>query len=790
MYERVPQELKELPQWVCWRLADDPDKPERKKKLPIDPRTGGPARSNDPATWTSYDDALDGRERFRADGIGIMFANGIFGIDLDHCIDREGQLLPFAREIVETVQSYTELSPSGTGLHILCAGRLPEGRRRKGSVEMYSEGRFFTVTGCQIGEEYPFSDCTQRVRAMHRKYLGEDTPQPPQEVPPRPLPEAGQMSPEEIIRRASAARRGGERFDDFMAGRWAHLNIGDGSQSSADQAFCNALAFWCRKDEALMDAIFRQSGMMRPKWDQRRGGMTYGQKTIRTAIKDCREIWEPPRQRREQAPRELSPSPSPSPEEAPPQGQPSTRKIKPSYLYPYDDTGNARHFVDRNLGDIRFNHIDGVWLCWDGRKWAEDQTGEIKRKADQMLDAMRQEINEAEEKEIAALRKHLTRSRSSRSKKAFIEEAKHLEGVPILPSQLDRYPSALNVQNGIVSLKTGVCRGHNRDYLLSKLAGAAYDADAACPAWEQFIRDITQGDAELALYLQRMVGYCLTASVREQCVFFLYGTGSNGKSTFVDVISEIMGEYAMACQPETVMMRDRNTSARADIARLRSARLVTTYEPNDGARLDEGIVKQLTGGDKVTARFLYGKDFEFRPEFKILMATNYKPVIKGTDQGIWRRVKLVPFKLQLSDDKKDKRLPDKLRREYSGILNWAVAGAVGWYREGLPRCKAVDEAVQEYRSEMDRVQQFIDDCITPADGSALRASSLYQCYRGWCQEQGERYPIGTTKFYSEMKRRYDHRKRESYNEYQGITFTDHGFLLLENEEKKKGGQAG
>ena len=147
MYERVPQELKELPQWVCWRLADDPDKPERKKKRPIGPRAGGPARSNDPATWTSYDDALDGRERFRADGIGIMFANGIFGIDLDHCIDREGQLLPFAREIVETVQSYTELSPSGTGLHILCAGRLPEGRRRKGSVEMYSEGRFFTVTG-------------------------------------------------------------------------------------------------------------------------------------------------------------------------------------------------------------------------------------------------------------------------------------------------------------------------------------------------------------------------------------------------------------------------------------------------------------------------------------------------------------------------------------------------------------------------------------------------------------------------------------------------------------------
>lgn len=783
MYERVPQELKELPQWVCWRLVDDLEKPGKKKKIPIDPRTGDPARSNDPATWASYEDAVAGKERFRADGIGIMFANGIFGIDLDHCIDKEGQLLPYAREIVETVQSYTELSPSGTGLHILCAGRLPEGRRRKGSVEMYSEGRFFTVTGCQIGEEYPFSDCTQRVQAMHRKYLGEDKLQPPEKAPQRPLPETGpEMSPEEIIRRASAARRGGERFDDFMAGRWAQLNIGDGSQSSADQAFCNALAFWCRRDEALMDAIFRRSGMMRPKWDQRRGGMTYGQKTIRTAIKDCREVWEPSRKKRRQAPSE-SPPPAPSQGEAPP------TEMKSPFAYPFDDTGNARRFVDGNLGEIRYNHVDGVWLYWDGRKWAEDQTGEIKRRADRMLEKMRQQIADDpvwEEKDVAAFRKHLSRSRSSRSKKAFIEEAKHLEGVPILPSQLDRYPSALNVQNGVVSLKTGVCKEHSREYLLTKLAGTVYDETAACPTWEQFLRDITQGDPGLILYLQRMVGYCLTASVREQCVFFLYGVGSNGKSTFVDVISEIMGEYAMACQPETVMMRDRNTSARADIARLRSARLVTTFEPNDGARLDEGMVKQLTGGDKVTARFLYGKEFEFRPEFKILMATNYKPVIKGTDQGIWRRVRLIPFNLQLPDEKKDKRLPERLRREYPGILNWAIAGAVGWYREGLPPCKAVDEAVQEYRTEMDRVQQFIDDCLTASDGSSLRASLLYQCYRGWCQEQGDRYPVGPQKFYGEMKRRYGHRKRESGNEYLGITFTDHGFTLLDNEERRKG----
>lgn len=789
MYERVPQELKELPQWVCWRLVEDPGK-DRKKKIPVDPRTGGPAKSNDPATWASYEDAVEGKDRFRTDGIGIMFGGGIFGIDLDHCIDERGQMLPFAQEILDTVRSYSELSPSGTGIHILCAGRLPEGRRRRGNVEMYSEGRFFTVTGCQIGEQYAFSDCTQRVREMHRKYLGGNEPQTPPESPARsPAALPPDMSPDEIIRRATAAKRGGERFADFMAGRWSHLNIGDGSQSCADQAFCNTLAFWCQRDETLMDAIFRQSGMMRPKWDQRRGGMTYGQKTIRTAIRDCREVWEPRQQKKRQAPPPAKLPPSPSSSGGPPaEPPPPTEEKKVQAVYPYDDTGNARRFVDSNLGDIRYNHVDGVWLCWDGRKWAEDQTGEIKRKADQMLEDMQRQLASGpawEEKDIAAFRKHLTRSRSSRSKKAFIEEAKHLEGVPILPSQMDRYPSAFNVLNGTISLKTGVCKEHSREFLLSKLAGTSYDGTAACPAWEQFIRDITLGDPELMLYLQRMVGYCLTASVREQCVFFLWGTGSNGKSTFVETISAIMGEYAMACQPETVMMRDRNTTARGDIARLRSARLVTTFEPNDGARLDEGMVKQLTGGDKVTARFLYGKDFEFRPEFKILMATNYKPVIKGTDQGIWRRVKLVPFNLQLPDEKKDKRLPDKLRGEYPGILNWAIAGAMGWYREGLPPCQAVDEAVQEYRSEMDRIQQFVDDCLSASDGSSLRASSLYHCYRSWCQEQGDRFPCGAPKFFGEMKKRFERKKRESGNEYLRITFTDHGFALLESQEHKK-----
>ena len=250
-------------------------------------------------------------------------------------------------------------------------------------------------------------------------------------------------------------------------------------------------------------------------------------------------------------------------------------------------------------------------------------------------------------------------------------------------------------------------------------------------------------------------------------------------------IAYMLGEYAASCQPETVMMRDRNNTARGDLARLKGARMVVTSEPNDGCRLDEGIVKQMTGGteNKLTARFLYGREFEFSPEFKIVMSTNYKPVIKGTDNGIWRRVRLIPFTAEFTKENRDPQLTEKLRRELPGILNWAIAGAVGWCKEGLPPCAIIDEAGQEYRSEMDRVQQFLDDCTERSDSGSTQASTLYKCYRAWCSEQGDRFPISSNKFCSEMKRRYKSRKTSAFNEYLGICINAFGLDLYNRMEQ-------
>ncbi len=789
MYEKIPLELKQLPHWVGWKYMQHPGE-DHKRKVPINAMDGQPAKSNDPTTWCDFDTACRGKERFGLDGIGFMFSgDGIFGIDIDHCYDPETQELdPAAAEIIETVQSYTELSPSGTGIHILCKGALPEGRKRRGAVEMYSTLRYFTVTGNQFGLEYPFSDCTERVAVMHRKYLGEEENAAGAQKAALPMPTGrgtnADMSVDAILRRMFDSKHG-QKLQDLYNGSWERYGIGDGSQSSADQAFCNTLAFWCRCDAALMDAIFRRSGLYRQKWDKRRGAKTYGQITIDRAIKDCRDIWEPQERVQHPVPA-VPPPPQNTSNDVPAIENATVGETGQRRYYTYDDTGNALRFRDANAGLIHYNNVDGCWIYWDGVRWASDENGEIKRRADKMLADMAKDLKEMQDDPAYnAYKKHLSRSRSHRGKEGFIAEARHLEGVPVLPSEMDRAGNAFNVRNCLISLKTGKTAEHDKKYMISKLAPVTYDENAKCPRWDRFIEEITCGDKSLQLYLQRMIGYCMTAYTKEQCMFFLYGNGSNGKSVFVDTIAYMLGEYAASCQPETVMMRDRNNTARGDLARLKGARMVVTSEPNDGCRLDEGIVKQMTGGteNKLTARFLYGREFEFSPEFKIVMSTNYKPVIKGTDNGIWRRVRLIPFTAEFTKENRDPQLTEKLRRELPGILNWAIAGAVGWCKEGLPPCAIIDEAGQEYRSEMDRVQQFLDDCTTRSESSSTQASTLYKCYKAWCSEQGDRFPVGSTKFFMELKRRFKSRKTEAYNEYIGIKINDLGMDLYTRAER-------
>lgn len=787
MYERVPNELKALKQWVCYSLVDDGTDKQgnpKKKKVPISPRGGIFAKSNDDSTWDTFERAVEGEERLHADGIGLMFANGICGVDIDHCIDG-GELSHMAQEIVDTLQSYAEISPSGTGIHILCKGRMPKepGRRNKEGLEMYDTGRYFTVTGnayCDAeGNPYPLRDCTAEIDRIHKKYIYNPPAQTTETKDTKPVSRGGKvrdLSDDEILKIAFNAV-GGDKLRKLYDGDYSEAG-GDGSHSAGDIALCNKLAFWFNKDKERMDAAFRNSGMMRDKWDRRQSGTTYGSITLDRAIRDCKEGFEPidrPAKRR----KSMAPPPATPPQtKARKQAFPfdSDDILPDTTLYTLDDTGNAYRFRDTYYSDIKFNHIDKCWYHWDGRRWSEDITGEIKRMADTLLMNMQ---DEAKANEDMQLLKHVRRTRSSKAKEAMIKETQHMKGIPILPNEMDRYLNAINVLNGVVDLKTGQLRAHHRKYKMSMLANVTYDKNAQCNTWIKFLYDVTNGDEQLMLYLKRMAGYCLTGSTKEQCVFFVYGLGGNGKSVFIDTISTLMGEYAKNSQPETLMMRDKgNNAARTDIARLKGARMVTTFEPNEGSRIDEGMIKQLSGEDMITARMLYKSEFEFKPEFKIIMATNIKPIITGKDEGIWRRIRMIPFTVQIPEEKRDGDLKEKLKAEMPGIFNWALEGAAGWYKHGMPRCAVVDEASRNYRTEMDKIQQFIDDCLERRAGSTLQSSAVYEVYKLWCAELGERYPISNTKFSMELKKRFEWKKTSMYNEYVDIGYTDKGTRLL------------
>lgn len=755
MYEQIPQELKALPNWICWDAVPD-EKRGKIKKVPINALTGGGAMSNNPSTWCDFDTAVKASEKHS--GIGFMFGGcPYFGVDID---GKEEELEAYQRgengniisEFISTLQSYAEISQSGKGIHIICRGTLPKRGRRKGSVEMYEDGRFFVMTGNSCSEYESIAECSDSIKPLHEKYIGGGHEPVAKAVPAVRLDTADQ-----IIKAAAGAKNGG-KFVSLYSGRIA----GYTSQSEADMTFCSMLAFWTGCDAEKMDMIFRSSGLMREKWDRAQSGSTYGALTIQKAIAGCSQVY----------------SPKNSYSASFKQGEVNAQTEQTGQrLYSFDDTGNAQRFVDLFGDKVRYCYTDKRWLWYDGRKWCTDMTGAVKRLADKAVACMSAELKVYEQTDAdegtdmaKAFEKHMKSSRSNKSKNAMLNEVMH--HVPILPSQLDRYKAVLNTPGGVIDLKSGALAPHDPKNYFTKITAVEYSENADCPRWTAFLDDIFGGDKDLIRYVQKAVGYSLTGATSEQCAFFLYGTGRNGKSTFLDIIRDIFGDYAANIQPETIMVRNSQGSAiNSDIARLKGARLVTSVEPNEGVRINEGLLKQLTGDDTVTARKLYGDEFEFKPEFKLWMATNHKPVIRGTDTGIWRRIHMIPFTVQIPEEKIDRRLKYKLSAELTGIFRWAVEGCLLWQKEGLKMPRAVLEEVREYRREMDVISAFVEDKCTVGKGLSVKSSQLFAAYLNWAEQNNE-YRMSSTKFGMELAKRFEKVKGRGCNYYSGITLDE------------------
>jgi putative DNA primase/helicase len=412
------------------------------------------------------------------------------------------------------------------------------------------------------------------------------------------------------------------------------------------------------------------------------------------------------------------------------------------------DMGNAERLIARHGEDLRYCYPWAKWLIWDGRRWVRDDSGKLHNLAKETVRSIYQEAASAADEEARkALAKHATRSEAEVRVRAMIELAK--SEVAILPDKLDAVPDLLNCENGTIDLRTGELQEHRRENLITKIAPVQYQPGAEASAWESFLERVLPSK-ELRGFVQRAAGYSATGDTSEQCMFINHGAGANGKSTFQEAVSAALGDYAMRAPTEMLLAR-RAGGVPNDVARLKGARFVSASETEEGRRLAESLIKDLTGQDTITARFMRAEFFDFRPTHKLWLSTNHKPEIRGTDTAIWRRIRLVPWSVTIPPAEQDKRLPVTLRRELPGVLAWIVRGCLEWRRGGLRAPDEVRRATVAYRAEMDVLAAFVSECCEEGVNFWDYSKELYETYKRWCEDNGER---------TENKRRFGERLRE------------------------------
>jgi putative DNA primase/helicase len=405
-----------------------------------------------------------------------------------------------------------------------------------------------------------------------------------------------------------------------------------------------------------------------------------------------------------------------------------------------NDAGNAYRFAKQWGDEVRYVPERREWLIWKEPHWQLDAVGAVMEMAKQVAFDIYREGDHVNETDVRnKIVQHSNVSLQAPRLEAMLKLAKSVPQLVVPISKLDANPWVLGVENGTIDLRNGKLIPANREDYITKVAPVAFDAAAECPMFVRFISDIMGDKQELVAYLQRVLGYMLTGSISEQRLFFLYGTGANGKSTLLNVCKSILGEELCRQTPvETIMARSNKSGSgpTPDLACLKNARAVMTTEIDEGSFLSESLVKQMTGGDPIAARHLYGSPFEFVPWFKLFVAGNHKPVIRGGDEGIWRRIDMIPFTTTIAPEARDPRLGDKLRTEIPGILNWAIAGCLQWQERGLDSPAAVLEAVAEYKEDMDILGQWLEACCDVGPDFILPSSGAYSQYRFWADDVG------------------------------------------------------
>lgn len=713
-YDNIPAPMKDLPHWIIWKLEQsDKDKPT---KVPYT-STGYNASVTKPTNWSTFNNAIKAFPN-GYDGIGFVFTSdaGLCGIDLDNCII-DNKIQQWALDILREFDSYSEISQSGKGIHIICAGNVITGRKVKvndHAIEIYSTSRYFCMTGNRINE-YSI-EIQPRQNEIDSLITAENPPKA------QYIPTKKSITVDEILKKIHESKAVA-KFEQLMAG---DCSAYDNDASRADFALAFMLVFWT-KDKAQIREILMQSQLWDDKWERQ----DYFDRTVDKAI-----LSNPNTYNWEYA---------------------ANHSNNSHKSFNLTDMGNGERLANRHGEILKFSQPENLWYIWNDKQWLADQRNYIKVLAKDTVRSIYREAADIEdEKDRKAFIDHARRSEGNNRVEAMISMAKSEKNIPVIPGEFDNDNLLFNCQNGIIDLCTGKLLQHDKKYLMSKICPVSFDPNAKSELWENFLMETTQEDTQLIKYLQRAVGYSLTGDTREEILFFIHGPTATGKSTFIEAIQKIVGEYSRTTDFETFLQTKFNASVRNDIARLAGARFVFSVEVDNGEYLAEATIKQIVGGDTITARHLYQEYFEFQPKLKLWLVANHKPEITASDSAMWRRIHCIPFVRTIPKARRDPSIKLRLKDiELSGpaILAWAVQGCLEWQEFGLNPPPIVLEATEQYHSDMDYITKFTDENCYIAPNMQASIGALYRTYTNWCIKNGDRY---------ESKKMFDQQLKETY----------------------------
>jgi len=436
------------------------------------------------------------------------------------------------------------------------------------------------------------------------------------------------------------------------------------------------------------------------------------------------------------------------------------------------DVGNGERFTEQHGDRVRYSFDWNKWFWYDGRRWVPDANGEVYRLGKQTAQRIYAEASQFTEKDQAKRVANWAHQSQSKFRiAAMLDMAKSEKPIPLDYRTLDLDGWLLNCENGTVDLKTGKLRDHDAGDFLSLTTGVSYPARKAIPTlWLRFLSEIFEDNEALIGFVQRLCGVALVGHIYEHILPMAIGVGCNGKSVLCETVRSVFGHYAMAA-PQGLLMVKRFQTHSTETADLFRKRLVIVSETNDDSRLNEGLVKSLTGGEAIRARRMREDNWEFDPTHTLLLVTNHRPIVRGRDVGIWRRLRLIPFNAQIAAEKQDAKLAEKLRAEYPAILAWMVQGCLDWQQGGLQEPQEVLLATDEYKAEQDVLGSFVDECCMLSNSFRVKASTLYQGYRKWAETSGEKIETQRS-FGTKMTERGFERIRNNGIWYMGLTLNE------------------